>query len=406
MSHRPLPSSSVERYSRQLLLSSFGVSSQQNLSTSRILIVGLGGLGCPALLYLAGAGVGVLGLVDRPNERVERSNLHRQIAHSESTVGVTKLNSAAKAARDRNSDVQLELHESFENTNAEDIVSKYNVVLDCTDNVATRYLVSDACASMNVPLVAGAAIGMEGQLTVYCSGDDIPCYRCIFPTPPPPSCVGSCDADGVLGPVPGTIGTLQALEAIKLVSKMGMTSTLGKRMLLFDGADMTFRNVKLRPKRSCCVACGKNRKVIIKQFDYKAFAAGLCEEDGQKIQEKEKPAVKQTVDPSFRISATDFAEMRKKKQPYRLIDVRAATQFAMCHIEEAQSYPLADLKSHIDDLCNEPDVHCTTIFICRRGNASQKALRMSLDHGLSNVYDVIGGLQAWHYDVDQEFPLY
>ncbi|PXF49006.1 Adenylyltransferase and sulfurtransferase MOCS3-2 [Gracilariopsis chorda] len=394
-SNPSINASDVERYSRQLLIPQFGPSGQQKLEKSRVLVVGLGGLGCPAALYLAGAGVGTIGLVDRPNDVVEKSNLHRQLAHSEARIGTNKVASAAIAIQMLNSNVAIEKHESFEPKNAVQLASSYNLVLDCTDNVASRYLVSDACAVTKTPLLSGSAIGTDGQLTFYCKTADSPCYRCIFPKPPPSSCVGSCDSAGVLGPVPGVIGTLQALEAIKFLSCMNLTEDLDRRMLLFDGSTCTFRTVKIRSRVNGCDMCGESSQLEIPAFDYEGFARG-----GKSIDKKALD-----VPSHCRITPEEFAEIRRSGSSYKLIDVRPSQEFDMCHLDEAESWPLKSMEQSagMDRIAEGTG---RLIIVCRRGNASQTALRHFLDAGRTNVCDVIGGLQAWHQVIDNNFPLY
>lgn len=393
--HHSLGATEVERYSRQLLLPQFGVGGQEKLKSSRVLIVGVGGLGCPACLYLAGAGVGTLGLVDRPNDVVERSNLHRQLAHADDRVGMNKVDSAEIAVRALNPMVEIEKHERFDKSNAVDLVKLYDLVLDCTDNVISRYLISDACATTRVPLISGSAIGLEGQLTLYCSSAEGPCYRCIFPRPPPPSCVGSCDSAGVLGPVPGTIGTLQALEALKFIAKIKNSETLERKLLLFDAADCSFRTVKLRPRAPSCDVCGESPNVNVSVFDYESFALG-GEVNGK------AESIPQVRD-ELRISAAEFAQLRQKGG-YKLIDVRPESEYEMCHLPEASSHPLKAMQPSIIEKQNPEDLR--TVLICRRGNASRIALQQFLDAGAKNVCDVVGGLESWHHDVDREFPLY
>lgn len=388
--------SDVERYSRQLLIPQFGPPGQQKLKESRVLVVGLGGLGCPAALYLAGAGVGTIGLVDRPNDVVEKSNLHRQLAHSEARVGTNKVASAAIAIQMLNSNVAIEKHESFEPRNAVQLASSYNLVLDCTDNVASRYLVSDACAASKVPLLSGSAIGTDGQLTLYCKTADSPCYRCIFPKPPPSGCVGSCDSAGVLGPVPGVIGTLQALEAIKFLSCMNLTEDLDRRMLLFDGSTCTFRTVNLRSRLNNCDMCGESSQLKVPAFDYEKFARGDEGSDTKKASD---------IPSHCRITPEQFAEIRRSGSSYKLIDVRPSQEFDMCHLDEAESWPLNAL-DHSTEMNRIAQGTERLIIVCRRGNASQKALRYFLDAGRTDVCDVIGGLQGWHQVVDSSFPLY
>ncbi|KAI0565671.1 Adenylyltransferase and sulfurtransferase MOCS3 [Gracilaria domingensis] len=385
----------IERYSRQLLLTPFGISGQRKLNSSRVLVVGLGGLGCPAALYLSGAGVGTLGLVDRPDDVVEASNLHRQIAHSEARVGTCKVNSAEIAIKALNCNVAIEKHDKFVRENAVRLTSSYDLVLDCTDNVASRYLISDACATSRTPLVSGSAIGTDGQLTLYCKTQESPCYRCIFPSPPPPSCVGSCDSAGVLGPVPGVIGTLQALEAIKLLSCMKQTDDLDRKMLLFDGSLCGFRTVKLRSRVKNCAICGDSPQVNVAKFDYDLFANG-----GMIL-----GATVPDIPLQYRITPQEFEKIRKDASAYRLIDVRPSHEFALCHLNEAENWPLSSLEPS-RDISDKAVNNKRIIFLCRRGNASRKALKLFLDAGITNVCDIVGGLQAWHHNVDKGFPLY
>ena len=265
----------ISRYSRQIVLPSFGIRSQSRLCQGSVLVIGAGGLGSPALLYLAAAGVGRIGIVDQ--DVVELSNIHRQIIHTEATVGVHKADSAAKAIRALNSSVHLEVfREGFSPKNALDITKGFDVVIDATDNAPSRYLVSDACAVSNIPLVSGASIGTDGQLTVYCYGEDGPCYRCLFPTAPAPQSCARCVDAGVLGVLPGIIGTMQALEAIKIICKVG--EPMSRRLLLLDGLSGRYQTVRLRSKRPECVACGEKREITgtsLPGYDYEAFTGQL-----------------------------------------------------------------------------------------------------------------------------------
>ncbi|KAJ0751350.1 putative transferase [Helianthus annuus] len=259
----------IYRYSRQLLLPSFGVQGQSNLLKSSILVIGAGGLGSPALLYLAACGVGKLGMVD--HDVVELNNLHRQIIHGEAYIGKSKVESAAAACRSINSTTEIVEHkEALRTSNAIEIVSKYDIVIDATDNAPSRYLISDCCVLLGKPLVSGAALGLEGQLAVY-NYNGGPCYRCLFPTPPPTTACQRCSDSGVLGVVPGVIGCLQALEAIKLASLVG--EPLSGRMLLFDALSAKVRIVKIRGRSLQCEACGENglTQQQFQQFDYEKF---------------------------------------------------------------------------------------------------------------------------------------
>lgn len=400
----PFAAPEVERYSRQMLLPQVGIRGQTLLRSSRILIVGVGGLGCPAALYLAGAGVGTLGLVDRPGDLVEASNLHRQIAHSTARVGSGKAASAAAAVRALNPCVRVLLPPAFDAASAAALAADYDVVLDCTDNVAARYLVSDACAVARTPLVSGSAIGLDGQLAVYCLNDGDPCYRCVFPTPPPPSCVGSCAAEGVLGPVPGTIGTLQALEALKIVGRMPGTKPLAARLLVFDGAEMEFRTVKLRGRDRGCRACGEGEAFSVSDFDYEAFAKG--EGEGQ---------AKEMLPKEWRIEVEVLEKMRKDagESPFVLIDVRPKAQFEMCSLRDACSFPIDELRQDaslvqkVRGLGEEGSAgERPVVVLCRSGNKSQEGVRILRENGLGNAVDVKGGLKAWHDRIDSSFPSY
>jgi len=390
-----LSSSEVERYSRQLLLPSFGVQSQQQLRRSRALIVGVGGLGCPAGLYLAGAGVGTLGLVDIPGELVAVSNLHRQIAHTTNgaSAGRLKTESARDAIEALNPHVAIVLHDEFSPKTCAQITAQYDIVLDCTDNVRARYLVSDACAQAQVPLVSGAALGLDGQCTVLC-GKEAPCYRCVFPEPPPPSCVGSCDAAGVLGPITGIVGSLMCLEALKVVAGMKGTRALEGRLLLVDGGGAEFRTVKLRPRKADCSACGCDISLDIATFDYDAFVNGIG-----------GLPKKVLIDEEYRISVGELERMRKEEAgTFLLLDVRPENQFLMCSLDTSKNEPIDKMDAEkTEKLASMKE---KIVVLCRRGNKSQNVTQKLLDAGKKNVVDVRGGLQAWHHKIDPEFPLY
>ncbi|KAJ6301910.1 hypothetical protein OIU77_016090 [Salix suchowensis] len=260
----------IYRYSRHLLLPSFGVQGQSNLLKSSILVVGAGGLGSPALLYLAACGVGQLGVVD--HDVVELNNMHRQVIHTEAYIGQPKVKSAAASCRSINSTIQIVEHqEALRTSNALEILSQYDIIVDATDNAPSRYMISDCCVVLGKPLVSGAALGFEGQLTVY-NHNRGPCYRCLFPTPPPTTACQRCADSGVLGVVPGIVGCLQALEAIKIASAVG--EPLSGRMLLFDALSARIRIVKIRGRSLQCEVCGENSAFTrqqFKDFDYEKF---------------------------------------------------------------------------------------------------------------------------------------
>lgn len=401
----PFSTTDVERYSRQMLLPQMGVRGQSRLASAKALVIGLGGLGCPAALYLAGAGVGTIGLVDRPGDCVEMSNLHRQIAHVEDRIGTDKVQSAATAIEDLNSGVEIQKHEEFSPRCASSLVAQYDIVLDCTDNVLSRYLASDACAASRTPLVSGSAIGLSGQLTVYCLSEDTPCYRCIFPLPPPPACVGSCASSGVLGPVAGTIGTLQALEALKVLGAMDQTKTLDSRLLLFDAAELTFRTVKLRGRAKNCIACSSDAHFAVRSYNYKRFVLG-----------RNEPAMDSQLSSEDRISVNALAAMSSQvsRRPFLLVDVRPREQFDMCSLPGAVNIPIEALRRNASVFrevwltfsAANSRTELPIVLLCRRGNQSQDAVRILHERGYHPVVDVEGGLQQWHHEVDRSFPLY
>lgn len=415
-----LSNNEIRRYSRHLLLREFGCRSHIRVKSSRVLIVGLGGLGTPAALYLAGAGVGTLGLAERRSDKVEESNLHRQIAYTSENIGVVKTTALCEALQQRNAQVKVVVHNEdggLTPTNAVRLCAAYDVVLDCTDNVKARYVVGDACAVAKTPLVSGAAIGLNGQLSVHSVFSVSPCYRCIFPSPPPPHCVGSCDAAGVLGPVPGVIGTMQAIEALKLVSHFQGAVPLDQKLLLYDAATVEFRKVRLPSRKRDCVACGTGVSFDITAFDYDRFVSG---EDATSPGHSIVNAMNDLAD--LRISVQEFARLRDSgtavkltdsidhreyRQVYSLIDVRSVTEFSICHLQEALNIPLASLDMQsVTAQINEFARHRKTILICRRGNASKHALLALRSAGAQNVHDVVGGLDQWHQDIDNGFPMY
>ncbi|XP_048003076.1 adenylyltransferase and sulfurtransferase MOCS3 [Leguminivora glycinivorella] len=439
-----LPRWAIERYSRQILVPDIGVDGQVALLAAKVLLVGAGGLGCPAAAYLAGAGVGEIGLVDY--DTVDLTNVHRQLLHGETDQGTSKVQSAAAALRRINSKITVTTHETqLSSANALDIVGRYHMVLDCSDNVPTRYLLNDACCLTKLPLISGSALKMEGQLTVYGyrgpkdanekEAYQGPCYRCLFPTPPPPETVGSCSANGVVGPVPGLIGVLQALEAIKLIVGFPHNKLLVERMLVFDGDDCTFRNVdawttlddttknfhlltslvdNIPAKRRRL----KHKGEISRKGDSKLYHLVY---DDQKlpvcrttflntlgVKEAMDPQLK-ILPPSQRISASELPNLLSPS--HLLVDVRSTSEFNMCRIDGAVNYPVDSLRGHVLEKLLE-EIRQTdgqVTFICRRGNDSQVVAKLVLDAlpgAAGRIRDVVGGLHAWAKHVDQEFPVY
>ncbi|XP_014262280.1 adenylyltransferase and sulfurtransferase MOCS3 [Cimex lectularius] len=385
------------KYSRQMIVPSIGVQGQEKFKKASVLIVGCGGLGCPAAQYLVGTGIGRIGLLDYDD--VEESNLHRQILHKESSIGISKVESVASSLMNLNSEVKIEKHhKQICSSNASEIVSKYDIVIDATDNVPTRYLLNDVCVLLNRPLVSGSAIKMEGQLTVYnCKGG--PCYRCLFPQPPPPEAVSNCGDVGVLGPVPGVIGVLQALQAVNII--LENEGVLSGKLLIFDGLETTFRTVKLRNRSEKCLICS-DHPTIKQLVDYEQFC-------GSRANDK-NPNLK-ILSPSQRVSAKQLHEVMLSGKQHVVVDVRSPIEFQMCHIAGSVNLPLDDIskRDKVEEAVPKAEgPEKTSVYVvCRRGNDSQigtkKLMEMLKD---VDVYDLKGGLHAWASDVDTNFPVY
>ncbi|XP_041350607.1 adenylyltransferase and sulfurtransferase MOCS3-like [Gigantopelta aegis] len=401
--HYVLNNEDIGRYSRQLILPEIGVRGQLKLKSSSVLIVGAGGLGCPAAIYLTAAGIGKLGLVDF--DEVEINNLHRQVLHTEDRLGVSKVISAAQSCKRLNSSVVFVPYRlQLNSQNALQIIKHYDVVLDATDNVATRYLLNDACVLTKKPLVSGSALRFEGQLTVY-NYQGGPCYRCLYPKPPPPETVTNCSDGGVLGVVPGIIGCLEALEAIKIVANIG--TTYFQRLLLFDALDLSFRTIKLRPHQPTCLVCG-DKPTITELIDYEQFC-------GARATDKDRS--KNILTSDERISVKRYKEMLERNIPHLLIDVRTPVEMEICQLPHtAINIPMDSvgkeesvnrIKEEIKSQMTEDSL--PVILVCRRGNDSQTAVRTlqeKLKDSNITVKDIQGGLTAWAKQVDNNFPVY
>ncbi|CAL1354125.1 unnamed protein product [Linum trigynum] len=398
----------IYRYSRHLLLSSFGVQAQSKLVKSSILVVGAGGLGAPALMYLAASGVGRLGIVD--HDVVELNNMHRQVIHTEAFIGQPKVKSAAAACRSINSSIQVAEHqEALRTSNAIDIISQYDIIVDATDNAPSRYMISDCCVVLGKPLVSGAALGLEGQLTVY-NYNGGPCYRCLFPTPPPATACQRCSDNGVLGVVPGIVGCLQALEAIKIASGVG--EPLSGRMLLLDALSARVRIVKIRGRSLQCEVCGENTtftKEQFKKFDYENFTQSPLSAAPLKLNLLPKDS---------RISCSEFNEKVTKGEPFVLIDVRPVHHFKIVSLPNAMNIPLPSLEGRLPEISSalKEEDHCRgnknpesavgLYVMCRRGNGSQRAVQLLQRMGFPSAKDIVGGLEGWVREVDANLPTY
>jgi len=379
----PLTGEELRRYSRHLLLPEVGLAGQRRLRSARVLIVGTGGLGAPAALYLAAAGVGTLGLVDF--DTVDASNLQRQLLYSTADVGRRKLDAARDRLAGLNPGVRVVPHEQrLDSTNALEIVRQYDVVLDGTDNFPTRYLVNDASVLTGVPNVYGSIYRFEGQVSVFDASRG-PCYRCLYPEPPPPDLVPSCAEAGVLGVLPGVVGVLQATEAVKLL--LGIGEPLIGRLLLYDALAMSFRELKLRKNPECALCSPRaTQKGLI---DYPAFcgvpAPGAAVPSGvPEIAPKELAAALAAPDPPL------------------LVDVREPEELAISHLPGALPIPKGEIAEHVDELTRARAI----VLFCRAGSRSADATKTLLDLGFSNVRSLKGGINGWARDVDPSVPVY
>jgi len=377
-----LAADEFERYSRHLTLPEVGLDGQLRLRSAKVLVVGAGGLGSPFAMYLAAAGVGRLGLVDF--DVVDASNLQRQLLYGSRDVGRPKLERARERIHDINPLVEVEVHPvRLGAGNALSILDGYDVILDGTDNFATRYLVNDACVLQGKPNVYGSIFRFEGQVSVFWSARG-PCYRCLYPEPPPPGAVPSCAEGGVLGVLPGVIGTLQATEAIKLI--LGRGRPLLGRLVLFDALEMRFREVSLR-KDPACPACGEN--ATIREL---ADTAAVCEV---------APAAEDAGRP-VEIAPLALRDRLVQTDAPLLLDVRTREEWAICRIEGATWIPLQDLPRRSEEL----DPGREIVVYCHVGGRSAQAVQYLLSRGFPRVSNLTGGIRAWAASVDPSMPRY
>ncbi|KAB1262179.1 Adenylyltransferase and sulfurtransferase MOCS3 [Camelus dromedarius] len=398
----------ILRYSRQLVLPELGVQGQLRLATASVLVVGCGGLGCPLAQYLAAAGIGRLGLVDY--DVVEVSNLARQVLHGEALAGQAKVFSAAASLRRLNSAVEcVPYAQALTPATALDLVRRYDVVADCSDNVPTRYLVNDACVLVGRPLVSASALRFEGQITVYHYGSG-PCYRCIFPQPPPAETVTSCADGGVLGVVTGVLGCLQALEVLKIAAGLG--PSYSGSLLLFDALRGHFRCIQLRRRRPDCAACGE-RPTVTDLQDYEDFCGSSATDKCRSLQ---------LLTPEERVSVIDYKRLLDSGSPHLLLDVRPQVEVDICRLPHALHIPLKYLERRdveslkllgeairVGKQGTQEGASLPIYVICKLGNDSQKAVKIlqSLtDLNSVTVQDVVGGLMAWAAKIDGTFPQY
>jgi len=374
----------ILRYSRHLLIPEVGLEGQRKLKASSALVIGTGGLGSPVSLYLAAAGIGRVGLVD--HDVVDQSNLQRQVIHGTSTIGKLKVESAREKLSDLNPDIQVDVYnEPYTSANAMRIAQEYDILIDCTDNFPTRYLTNDVCVFLGKPNIYGSIFRFDGQVSVFYAKEG-PCYRCLFPEPPPPGLVPSCAEGGVLGILPGTIGTLQATEALKML--LGIGEPLIGKLLLYNALDMSFDFVKLKKNPNCRV-CGPNAD-IRDLIDYEEFCGvpGRDQEEG-------------SAGAGWDVTAAELAERVQRDHP-KLLDVREPHELEISALPNALNIPLGQLAGRLSELDSAEEM----VIFCKAGTRSARALELLVGAGFRKVKNLKGGINAWARDVDGSLPVY
>nr|WP_207921455.1 adenylyltransferase/sulfurtransferase MoeZ [Micromonospora sp. KC721] len=376
----------IRRYSRHLIIPDVGVAGQKRLKNARVLCVGAGGLGSPALMYLAAAGVGTLGIIDF--DTVDESNLQRQIIHGVSDIGRAKAESAAASIREINPLVTVEIHNTaLDRDNVRDIFSRYDLIVDGTDNFATRYMVNDAAVLLGKPYVWGSIYRFDGQASVFWA-EHGPCYRCLYPEPPPPGMVPSCAEGGVLGVLCASIGSIQVNEAIKLLTGIG--EPLVGRLMVYDALEMTYRKIKVR-KDPNCVLCGENPTVTDLLEDYEDFCGAVSEEAQEAV-------VNATI------TATELKEWQDAGKDVFLVDVREPAEYEIVRIPGATLIPKGEIISG-EALAKFPQDR-QIVLHCKSGVRSAEALAALKAAGFSNAVHVQGGVLSWIKQIDPSLPAY
>ena len=374
-----LSSAELQRYSRHLMMPEVTRDGQRRLKAARVLCIGAGGLGSPAAVYLAAAGMGTIGIVDFDD--VDLSNLQRQILHGTKDVGRDKLESARDRLHDINPEIDVQLHKCrFSSENAPQLVSRYDVIVDGSDNFPTRYLSNDVCVFARKPNVYGSVFRFEGQTTVFAPHLGGPCYRCLFPEPPPPDSVPNCAQAGVLGVLPGIIGMLQAIETIKMI--IGVGESLVGRLLHFDALKARFRELNLRRDPECPV-CGEN-PTIFSPIDYEQFCGARDEE----------------AIPTM--SAHELKQKMDAREPFELIDVRETFEYEIARIDGARLIPLGEIAERADELPRDRPI----VVHCHSGRRSAEAVRLLQQRGFGNIYNLEGGIDGWSDQIDPGVPKY
>jgi adenylyltransferase/sulfurtransferase len=383
MADAPLTPDQFDRYKRHLTLPEIGLPGQQALLSARVLLIGAGGLGCPLAQYLAAAGIGTLGLVDF--DHVDASNLHRQVLFGTADVGRAKTEVVAERIAAMNPDVRVERHDvQVTSENALELLETYDVVVDGTDNFPTRYLTNDACVLLGKPNVHGSIFRFDGQATVFDARNG-PCYRCLYPEPPPPGAVPSCAEGGVLGVLPGLVAMIQATETVKIVTGIG--EPLYGRLLQYDALRMEFNEFRLRSDPACPV-CGE-KPTVTELIDYEGFCGVPAVEAQSRV-----------VD----TSASEVAARRARGEKLLLLDVRDPDEYARARIDGSQLLPLGELTERLSELSAWRDA--PVVVHCHHGPRSTRACEILLENGFRRVESMAGGIEAWSLTVDPEVPRY
>ena len=377
----------IRRYSRHLIMPEVGLKGQKKLKQASVLCIGVGGLGSPLALYLAAAGVGRIGLVDF--DVVDFSNLHRQILHHTNDVGRSKLDSAAEKLRAINPEIEIVLHEEmFTSANAMDICKDYDIIADGTDNFPTRYLANDVCVLLGKPNVYASIFRFEGQASVF-HAEKGPCYRCLYPEPPPPGMVPSCAEGGVLGILPGIMGTIQATEVIKLI--LGSGEPLIGRLLLFNALEMRWKEVQPMKDPECPI-CGEN-PTIHELIDYEQFC-------GISLGSEEIP--EEELDAKWVVTPGELNTQLQNGCKAVLVDVREPHEWDICSIPGSTFIPEGDIIARMNELDTADDI----VLICRTGIRSARALKQLRESGFTKLRNLVGGIHGWADNVDPSIPKY